>query len=234
MAFQPIDITLPLRETTTTWPGDKAFCQSWTQRIQTGSTVNLSQICLSPHVGTHVDAPYHYDSAGLTIEQLSWEPLIGHCQVVTLGLSAEQRAITADELKKALKNVRRPLPPRLLTQTGYRHDEPFQRGFRHPTPEAIDWAAAHDIQLWGTDAPSVDTYLSKTLPAHRRLQHHGIIILENLDLSNCSPGRYQLYALPLNTVGAEAAPVRAILLPSTQMSTETANSPPFSPPDNAE
>jgi arylformamidase len=50
------------------------------------------------------------------------------------------------------------------------------------------------------------------LPAHRLLAAGGLAWLENLDLSQIAPGDYELVALPLKIVGAEASPVRAILI----------------------
>ena len=47
----------------------------------------------------------------------------------------------------------------------------------------------------------------------------GIPIIENLDLSRAEPGDYDLVALPLMMVEAEAAPVRAVLLPAGSLRT---------------
>ena len=41
---------------------------------------------------------------------------------------------------------------------------------------------------------------------------NGVALLENLDLSAVEPGIYYLIAAPLKIAGAEAAPVRALLL----------------------
>ena len=43
------------------------------------------------------------------------------------------------------------------------------------------------------------------------LGRYGITILESLDLSRVSDGLYELIALPLKIVGADGAPVRAVL-----------------------
>jgi hypothetical protein len=41
---------------------------------------------------------------------------------------------------------------------------------------------------------------------------NGVIILEGLDLSGVSQGRYTLHCLPLKLVGSDGAPARAILI----------------------
>jgi arylformamidase len=81
---------------------------------------------------------------------------------------------------------------------------------------ALDAAAAEalvaaGIRLVGTDAPSVDPPESEELPAHHALLRAGIPILENLRLDEPVPGEYELIALPLRIVGADASPVRAVL-----------------------
>jgi arylformamidase len=39
-----------------------------------------------------------------------------------------------------------------------------------------------------------------------------VVILEGLDLSQVSQGRYTLYCLPLKLAGSDGAPARAILI----------------------
>jgi arylformamidase len=51
------------------------------------------------------------------------------------------------------------------------------------------------------------------MAAHRALGGGGVPIVENLDLSAAEPGDYDLLALPVRLTEAEAAPVRAVLLP---------------------
>ncbi len=66
--------------------------------------------------------------------------------------------------------------------------------------------------LVGVDSDSMDAADSKELAAHHRLAGHGIAILEGIDLSAVAPGVYDLVALPLRLVGADASPVRAVLV----------------------
>ena len=65
----------------------------------------------------------------------------------------------------------------------------------------------------GIDTPSVDAYSDTAMVSHRRLVERGLTWIEGLDLSAVRPGLYRLVALPLPLVGAEAAPLRAVLEP---------------------
>jgi len=78
---------------------------------------------------------------------------------------------------------------------------------------AADALVHAGLMLYGTDAPSIDPVTSSAMSAHRVLGGGGIPILENLDLTHAEPGEYDLVALPVKLTDAEAAPVRAVLLP---------------------
>ncbi len=65
----------------------------------------------------------------------------------------------------------------------------------------------------GTDSASVDPAASKTLDAHQVLRRRGLRVLENLLLDEVPEGDYELIALPLRWVTADASPVRAVLRP---------------------
>jgi len=64
----------------------------------------------------------------------------------------------------------------------------------------------------GLDTPSVDPYDDATLACHQALARFGMVGLEGLVLHDVAPGLYTLCALPLKIEGAEASPVRAVLV----------------------
>ncbi|UCC73571.1 MAG: cyclase family protein [Gemmatimonadota bacterium] len=202
-----IDITQPLGRSTAVWPGDAAFEIDWTLHLGRGDNVSLSRITFSPHVGTHADAPAHYEVDGPLTGGLELAAFLGPVQVIDARW-AESVSIDLLEAQGAL-GARR-LLTRSLPQS--RHDE-FASDFPPLAPEAADTLVRGGLRLYGTDAPSVDPVQSAAMSAHRVLGAAGVPILENLDLSRAEPGEYDLVALPLKLVEAEATPVRAVLLP---------------------
>lgn len=202
-----LDITRPLSGRTAPWPGDTPFSLVWNQCLAAGDPVNLSTLTLSPHVGTHVDAPFHYDPAGARMAAVDLGAFLGPARVVAL---AGRRAITAADLRALdLTGVER-----LLLRTDSNPDpERFNPHFTYLEAGAAKYLGALGIRLVGTDAPSVDAYDAASMPAHQALARHGTYILENLDLRQAAPGAYDLIALPLRLVDAEASPVRAVLRP---------------------
>ena len=66
----------------------------------------------------------------------------------------------------------------------------------------------------GIDTPSIDPVDSKDLPSHAMIAAHNMAILEGIVLDDVPDGVYTLVALPLSIVGADASPVRAVLVES--------------------
>jgi arylformamidase len=64
----------------------------------------------------------------------------------------------------------------------------------------------------GIDTPSVDPMTSKALEAHNAVADHDMAVLEGVVLDAVPPGLYTLVALPLRIEGADASPVRAVLV----------------------
>jgi arylformamidase len=199
------DISPFISPDTPTFPGDTAYSQRWVARIGPASSVNVSAIAMSPHVGAHADAPLHYGRDGEAIGSISLDPFLGRCRVVH---AIDRGAlITPAHLSHATGD----LPPRVLVRTCGRAPARWSPAFPAFAPETIAWLAGLGVRLVGIDSPSVDPADSKTLDSHQQLLAHDMRVLENLVLDDVAPGDYELIALPLKLLHADASPVRAIL-----------------------
>jgi len=67
------------------------------------------------------------------------------------------------------------------------------------------------VRLVGIDTASIDPAASKTLDSHQVARRRGLRVLENLVLDQVVEGDYELIALPLKWMTADASPVRAVL-----------------------
>jgi len=172
--------------------------------MEEGASVNIGAIAASVHAATHADAPLHYQSDGAPIGELPLHHFVGPAQVVDVG---DAPTITT-------RHVQNLDAPRVLFHTSHSgvSDDEWSEAFPPIDASAIDALGHRGVVLIGTDAPSVDPVDSKGLPAHHALARAGIVNLENLCLSDVAPGTYTLVALPLKIDGADAAPVRAVLL----------------------
>ena len=188
------------------FPGDTPFAQRWTWTLEPGCPVNVSEIVLSPHTGSHTDAPLHYDPKGISIAEVPLATYLGPCRVLhALGAGAR---IEPNQLRNRLADV----PPRVLLRTAQRaRIDAWDAAFTAIAPDTIDLLAAHGVRLIGVDTPSLDPADSKTLDAHQRVREHGMAILEGIVLDDVAEGDYELIALPLKIAGCDASPVRAVL-----------------------
>ncbi len=83
--------------------------------------------------------------------------------------------------------------------------------FHAPDESAAHWLVQQGVRLLGLDVPSADAPEAEELVVHRILLEAGIIIVENLLLGDVASGEWQLACLPLKLMGADGAPVRAVL-----------------------
>jgi arylformamidase len=67
------------------------------------------------------------------------------------------------------------------------------------------------VKLIGVDYLSVAPF-KNTRPTHLALLNAGVVIVEGLNLSQVSHGRYNLICLPLKLEGSDGAPARAVLI----------------------
>lgn len=218
-----IDITHPHSAALASWPGDTAFQFGFVARLRDGASCNVGTLTTSIHSGTHADAPYHYDDAGLTIDAVPPEIFIGPARVF---LAQGADPIT----REVFAGLDGTATPRVLLRTNACDDKTVFPA-RIPTlaPDVPAWLGEQGVQLIGLDVPSVDQVDSKTLPIHHALHAAGIYILENLDLRDAGPGLYELIALPLKIAGADGSPIRAVLReaePGEMVLSVTATPPP--------
>jgi arylformamidase len=201
------DISAPVHAGSPVFPGDTPYTQQWCATIGPGCPVNVSAITMSPHVGSHADAPLHYDPEGATIGDVSLDAFIGPCRVI--------HAIGRGPLVEwahIAHAVTSQLPPRVLVRTyAAMPVDRWDGQLAAYAPSTVERLAAMGVKLIGIDTASIDPADSKTLDSHQAIRRRGLRVLENLVLDEVPEGDYELIALPLRLVSADASPVRAVL-----------------------
>jgi arylformamidase len=206
MDMRIYDLSPRLHSGLAVWPGDTLFSVKRSLNRRRGDPVDLAAITLTLHAGAHLDAPSHVLPEGPTIDQVELWKCLGPARVIHLDA---KDAIGAELLAPKLASR----PPRVLVRANPGRDRSrFVPEFTFFSTGAARLLVERGVHLVGTDAPSVDAFVSGDLPAHRILAEAGVVILENLVLDEVPEGEYDLVALPLRIVGGEASPVRAVLI----------------------
>ena len=201
------DISPEISEEIAVWPGDTAYQREILMDRDQGDSLGLSKITTTLHLGSHTDAPNHYGVRAPGISQRSLNYYLGSCQVLsastTRGQSVEIKDLSSQQIKA----------PRVLFKTNSFPDpKNWNKDFCSLSPELIQFLAEKNVLLVGIDTPSIDPFESKELKAHQKVHEFNMAILEGIVLEEIPDGLYTLIALPLKLKGADASPVRAVLV----------------------
>ncbi|MDP2797725.1 MAG: cyclase family protein [Methanoregula sp.] len=194
------DITRPLSAETLVYPGDAK--PTFRQRDE--GKYLISDLHMSSHSGTHIDAPVHYLKSGETIDTIPLINLIGRCRVVDV--SSAKSTITAEHLAGKTDSI-----TRLLLKTSFSGCNQFVENYPSLSFDASHLLTSKGICCVGIDSPSIESYNSNGT-VHRELLGKGCIIIELLDLSAVPQGDYDMIALPLRLEGLDGSPARVVLM----------------------
>lgn len=201
------DISPVVSERIAVFPGDTPYRRRVELDFAKGDHLLLSSIETTLHAGAHCDAPNHYHPNGAGIDARDLGRYLGPCQVVTARAPRGAR-IRPEHLGGA--EIR---AERVLFKTGSFPDPDCWNGdFNSLSPELIRWLAGRNVVLAGIDTPSVDPADDRVLETHQAIHATDMAILEGIVLDQVPDGVYTLVALPLRLAGADASPVRAVLL----------------------
>ncbi|MBV9970464.1 MAG: cyclase family protein [Xanthobacteraceae bacterium] len=171
------------------------------------------------HAGSHVDAPEHNVRGGSQIHQLPLTTFIGDAVVADLRDKLPGKAITERDLHASVGGRIRP-GDRLLLRTDRNNtydggSEKWMSESPYLTIGATRWCIDMGVVVvgydfyHGNDEPNAPRVFHNS----RTLSEHGVVTMPYLkNLHLITKERFTLIGLPLNIVGAEASPVRAVAL----------------------
>ena len=205
MAIRWHDATIPMQEGMTVWPGDPPFEFKPVCRIRNGDGCNTSRIALSTHVGTHVDAPWHFQENGKRLHEVDTTLFFGEALLIEIpGVDL----IHAADLGPAA------LPRRVIIKTRnaeYPVNAPFQKDYVALDEDAAQRLADERVRLVGIDYLSVAPFKQNGQATHHILLENEIMVVEGLCLKGLPTGPCWFNMLPLALVEADGAPCRAFV-----------------------
>ncbi len=183
--------------------------------LEKGHPLNVTEISLPCHAGTHVDAPVHIVPNGKSIEELPLESFIGPGAVISVKKRGGEQ-VTAADLENSRVAVNR--GDILMLHTGW--DEKFESSDYNLHPylsvDAAEWMVKKGVKLFGIDCITVDlpTPLRPKgfdFPVHKMLLGNGVLIAENVtNLGEIVGKKIRILALPLRIKGSDAGHARIV------------------------
>jgi arylformamidase len=204
--MQIFDITVSLSPDLPQFPGDPPVEVDQVMWLGRGDTANLSRLAFGSHAGTHIDAPRHFHDRGATVDDIPLPLLTG------AALVADCRGcglIGPEELARLnLDGVERLLLRTDNSRLWQRRE--FSGEYTALSKSGAEYLLGTDVLLVGIDYLSIEPYDGDGT-VHRLLLGKNLVILEGVNLEGIEAGTYELLCLPLKTVAADGAPVRALL-----------------------
>jgi arylformamidase len=170
----------------------------------------MSEVSMWSHVGTHLEAPYHYFRDRDDVSRVPLESVVGECALLQFTDRGPGEAITRADLVERGGDVRRGDIVFVRTDEGhYRtaqsHDRPYF------TEDAIGWFVEKGIACLGVDCSGIEKRGVPGQPNHVQLFEHGIPLIEHLaGLDRLASSRFFVVAVPWRVQGLEASPVSVV------------------------
>jgi arylformamidase len=204
------DISVPISTSLVVWPGHPPVGITHRSHLSKGDRSTVSNLSISAHTGTHVDAPAHFIPDGPLLDSLDLNLLIGDALVVDAG---DEDKISKDFLEQLAipLGTKRILFHTRNSERWNNNEREFTEKYVGITKNGAEWLVSRGVRLIGTDYLSVCTH-AENVSAHQVLLSAGIILVEALNLYGIAPRMYHLICLPLKIADAEAAPARVVLV----------------------
>jgi arylformamidase len=210
--LQIIDLTLEIDEYIQVFPNSpKVNILQWSNF---DNHKYVSEVLFSStHVGTHVDAPYHFQKYSNTVEKIPLNRLIINENIKVLKIEkGDDEKIEIGDLRdyNIMKN------DTILINTNWVLNRALDKYFnKNPglSDEAAKYLADAEINLVGIDGPSIDPAIDHDFNSHRIFSANDIPIIENLiNLDRLLNKKFTFVALPLKLKNCSGSPVRALAI----------------------
>ncbi len=208
-----VDLSWPLSSETSIYPGDPI------PSISTFSTINsigynLFSIHMGTQTGTHVDAPFHLIQNAKTIDRMPLDMFFGLATVIDVSSKNELELITVSDLEKHEMSLK--ANHIVLLQTNWDQYVHTDKYLKHPylALDACEYLISLGVKLICIDTLNLDrSHNATTFPVHVRLAEKNIMVAENMtNFQQIDFKNPLIAAFPLNFVGCDGSPVRAVAI----------------------
>jgi len=200
--------------------GNADFKLELVRKMCEGGSCNSSRVEVSMHLGTHVDAPYHFCESGDTVETFRAQDWIfKHVSLVHLEDVLSGTLIGVGSWCEKLSTD----TELILLKTGfekYRNSPLYWQENPGIHAELGVWLRKHrpSVRVLGFDFISASSFTNREMgrTAHKAFlckdeaNTHPILFMEDLSLCELEKNPEEVIALPLRVRGADGAPMTII------------------------
>ncbi|BCS93774.1 cyclase family protein [Metallosphaera javensis (ex Sakai et al. 2022)] len=205
------DLTVTLQPFMPVWPTNP-MVEIRPVGIMSRDGYNVETISFATHTGTHIDAPYHFDEYGVTVDRIDLNILVnrGYC----ISPKIKGKEITAEALKEVWKPEYD--GKTILIRTGWDKKRAFTREFLYDFPglslDGAEFIMSRGVKLVGIDTLGIEPYDHTDFRVHKKLLSSGVIVIEDLaNLEQLEIGKeYTIVALPIKIGKGSGAMARVI------------------------
>ena len=216
-----------IKENSPLYGNSDALSLRKTSNIHCGGTSNNTEITLPAHCGTHIDAPYHFDEQGKTLEQYPANYWCCNSPFIIEYQAHANEIIGCEQILRQLETIPSETDI-LILKTNFgdiRTSGPESDYiFNGPglSPDIGIWLRKNrNIKMIGFDFISLSSYSNRELgrEAHKAFlckNYEGlngsapILIIEDMDLTCLDVNPKKLTVLPLRFENSDGAPVTVI------------------------
>lgn len=204
-----IDVTRPVTAGMIHWPGDPDVEIEKVSDMGKGDICNVTRVTMCVHTGTHMDAPLHFLRDGAGMEEAPLKALMGEARVIAIDdpVSVRRADLVQHDIQRAERIIFR------TRNVSIEWNSEFQMDFVHIAADAAQYLADQKVALVGVDYMSVGGFYQDMVETHVALLQSGAWVVENLNLTEISPGEWEIICLPMKIIGSDGAPARVLMRP---------------------
>jgi kynurenine formamidase len=208
-----VDLTLEITSDMITFPGYPMPTFIKWSNFEIQGYVSETMF-LSTHTGTHMDAPFHFDPNGQTIDQVEIERYVCNNAILLKIQKGSNQMISSDDIRHSSKCEIKEKDTIVLS-TGWEKRIKEKDNYINNNPglskDAAEFLVEKKVNAVAIDCPSIDKGTDSGLIVHKTLLSNQILIIENLcNLYRFNNQRFTLLITPLKLAGASGSPIRAI------------------------
>jgi len=169
---------------------------------------------LSTHTGTHMDAPFHFNPNGPTIDQVEvYRYICNNTILIKLQKNSNQMITSHDIISNTKYEIKE--KDTVVFSTGWEKQIKEKDNYMKNNPglskDAAEYLVEKKVNAVAIDCPSIDIGTDSGFIAHKMLLSNQILVIENLcNLYKFNNEKFTLIITPLKLVGASGSPIRAI------------------------